>query len=1335
MFVARHVLPVDRSPSLDPLGFLLDLENRDYWPLYGAEVPIRTTELAGSSSFVLLAPGAVGKTTALNHLAQREPSALILDLRARRLDEVRRELEEAAGWAGPVYVDHIDEVVQTTPELPRLLEAVLRQLTGSSASWRFGCRHAAWTPGLSSLMQSELADFVEYRLLPLSRSAAERLAAGATSDTDGFMAAVTSLRLDHLPSAPHRLETLATRWERGERLPSQLADAVRLEVDDLLREWDGLRPPESVSIDRRRAVSGRLGAFATISTVSRFAVGPGAASEAPGPTDLPDRPEPSTPHQPVSPDEYRVALGTGLFDAAGQGTVRFRHQQLAEYVAAEYLSRRLATVQQARQLLALSEHGVLPGRLVGVAGWLGVLSPEFVEHAIATNALVFAQSGVELPNDAVRQKVVRAILTSASTGDLEWTWGVELSALTYPGIAADLLRAADERWEGFYLPWWVARIAAACRCYELSPRLVEWAFDESLAGAARVAVVDALRELGDRTHLEVLLPLLAPSVDDELFGAVIEALYPQVLDAEELTSRLRPIRSDVIGGRYVSFFADLPQRLPDEALPGLLGRLQSWKLEPRDRYEEVVRSALGRAWDVAQHDAGLLDVLAGFIAGYHQRHHTLDELRRGSGLPWDSGPTTVRRALAVALAAACDSRGLHWYVLWDSGVVVVEDVPWLLDDLEDVERGSRDILADCIGPLLAAPDARLASRILSLPAGHYAHNATKPYRGACSLDSDTAILHTERASQRRERERATHEDVSTHPQRIRSVLDACRADSQEWWRLAWTLASAGDRPLPTESPEFSHDLTRRTGWQHLTDQERREVIDMGLGYLAAHTPLPEHWHGKPTITISRVYPDWAGVYLMTTLAKHESDRLRGLDPESLIRWAPCIVGAWNFDRDEDRLLRSRVAEIVTSVDRVRDALAAAAREDIAARRNSTDGHLSEQIRAFLPLVEEDIVTELGELDSATRVDHELLEAVFETSPRRAMGLAEAIITQARHPLREDALARLAAQEPERMARLALVSEDEATLRAVARGLDVSTLTDPMLAELARRILETQPLADDPPLESRGGFDSPKERARDQFRTQRQAACSELARRGQVAALVDLAEARPRQEHWWLKRLTEAARQAVAERDDRRPSPVDLLVLLERADARFVTNSRELTDVVLAHLEDVQRAVAAGDWRFLWNTGEPGARPKAEDDISDWVAQQLQSRVGRSGVADREIQVTRPAAQGIGRRVDVTVTAGTEHHRLMIEAKHLDNRELRMAPQNQLVERYLAPSNRTWGIYLVYWLSPDQRPEGWTTQMTTKLECFETVRELCATIEPPFRVLPYVLDISRPLEPR
>ena len=194
-------------------------------------------------------------------------------------------------------------------------------------------------------------------------------------------------------------------------------------------------------------------------------------------------------------------------------------------------------------------------------------------------------------------------------------------------------------------------------------------------------------------------------------------------------------------------------------------------------------------------------------------------------------------------------------------------------------------------------------------------------------------------------------------------------------------------------------------------------------------------------------------------------------------------------------------------------------------------------------------------------------------------------------------------------------------------------------------------------------------------------------------------------------------------------------MLSQADARLVRSSADLMEVTLIQLEQLQSELGKGASRYLWDFGQDESIPKSEDDISDWVRDQLKLRLGQASIIYREVQVSRKR-QGIGTRIDLTATTPVATQPadtacVIAEAKLVTNRELMTAMRNQLVLRYLVPTGLRYGIYLVYWISPGQRATRRRTH-TSKERLLRSLNQQATEVGQGIQIKPFLLDISHPV---
>jgi hypothetical protein len=84
----------------------------------------------------------------------------------------------------------------------------------------------------------------------------------------------------------------------------------------------------------------------------------------------------------------------------------------------------------------------------------------------------------------------------------------------------------------------------------------------------------------------------------------------------------------------------------------------------------------------------------------------------------------------------------------------------------------------------------------------------------------------------------------------------------------------------------------------------------------------------------------------------------------------------------------------------------------------------------------------------------------------------------------------------------------------------------------------------------------------------------------------------------------------------------------------------------------------------------------------------------------------------------------------IEAKLFSNAKLRTALRDQLVNQYLAATGQRHGIYLVYWIPPQQRTPR-SRKYADKQELLDDMQQRAAEVAPRYDVSVYVLDVSWP----
>ncbi|GLW96084.1 hypothetical protein Misp02_01710 [Microtetraspora sp. NBRC 16547] len=1322
----RYVLPLGKDIPFDRDGFL-DLPPEGAWWLGPNAHPRPVTELLDQGgSFVLLAAGGVGKTRVLDDMRAREGDVAKIDLVGAESRDIREAISQAIAEGRPIYLDGLDEAVIYLPALFRILEQCLNKASAGEVPWRLSCRPAAWDATLARRLAEVVPGFRALRLLPLTRAhavdLAERLMAQPGSIADP---AAMVERLGRLASTPGGLHAAIRRWRKTGSLPDGQLEALRFEVEDLLTEVNPSLPTPMVSLDRRYRLASRLGAISLFSLgTGRFSRSVGDQADVVGVSELPSDPEPEEPGTPVTPQEYQEILNTALFDAAPDSTVSFRHHQYAEFLAAYFLVVRKIGRAQLKGVLGVHAEGKLPGAMMGVAAWLGALKPSLIEDLIVGNALGLAQTGVALSSD-VRAKIVDSLLMLASTGNIDPWWQIDLSVLSHPDLEAQLRRHLDDAHRAEHL-WWIARFAQAGMCRPLVGRLLELAIESQAPSWARGALVEAVGALGtdqDRVALHAFLTCdEIADPDDDLLAKAFAVLYPNQMSCQDLLGKLRPRRNRQLVGSYLIFLGGLAERLPADDVPTALAWASRHLDDAQDAYGRLFSQLLARGCSTASR-RDIAEALAGFLADLLNHPAWSREMYR-DGMPWHRMDAEQRRLLAVKVANRLTSDA--WYRLYRSELIQADDLLWLIKELTSLPKPAQEALAECVSVLSHQPTAATAELILSLEPDHPAYPLTEHLRQPMAIDCHSAQQWRRARDSETVYEQRRSTAASEQEANLRTAIDEAETNTESWWKIIYWISLD---PHQSDHKFFAHDLTTRPGWQRLDEMQRDRVLEIGLDYVKTHQVNASEWAGRDSFTLDQVLPDWSGVHLMTSLAQRRSELLQVLEPSVWKCWAPAIVGAWIEDHQEDGI-RTRADLFDMAPDKGQQAILAAALDFL----DDLQTHGSQL--SFYPLykhIADRLASDVAERLVADRYDDHLAAALLRLLTEKAPNVATATCRQLRsNPSSMQSIVAsqcLAELDPSSIVDSLCAGESD--LEGIGPYLKIEALDEPHLSALARLILDRFSYADDTSASKPWGI------GRD-IRQTRQAVLQQMTDLGLVEELESLKEGRPLADSeivaWYLR----TARSRVADLALTRPTPPELLVFLARSDTRLIRHGDNLQTVVLEQLHLMQHEITHNTaFRDLWNETKQGDSPKGEDDISDWIRRAIEVHLTNGCVIDREIQVARRASKGFGTRIDLTATAtaatqAQEVVRVIIEAKLVGNDELLTAMHQQLKEKYLIPMGVNHGIYLVYWVAPEQRPAGWSRRKHPDLATLmNQLREQAQQIQPPLSIQPFVLDISRP----
>lgn len=613
------------------------------------EAPQPLSAFRGAAAYVLLAEPGAGKTTSFREEARAAGGCFV----AAR-DFVSPELDRRPEWGRvPLFVDALDEARAGRGESRRPFDLVCERFGAlQPPAFRISCREADWSGDRDQARLARIAATAEVtvlRLEPLTPEQIEaRLAAApeppSPLDAEGLAGLLGNpLNLCLLLRAVRR----AGEWPRNRvALFESACEALAAEQDEEHR----------IATGRRMSVPAILDAAGFLSAVLLLADEPG--------TWLPGRaPAGSASVAGLVGDREAsaavAALGSRLFSANEIGRVSPAHPQVAAFLAARYLTKRIENaeeplpVERALALLA-RDRGAPPSPLRGLAAWLAALCPAARRRLMRMDpeaVLRYGDAGAFSAEEAMR---LLALVGRTDEHGVRPAFPRAARAL----IAPEVKRSLAARLGGpgrtarpvpdleFVLPGMAkaglfseAALDAAAEAAPIEPlgiRVRRAALDYLIAAErAGETGADRLRRLLEATAAEE-----AADPDQELRGTLLRALYPGKIAPTDLWKYFEAPRL-LVSGRGRRFWESVGSDCPESDLPAHLDTLAASRREFRHRF---------RSWELPEVPLRLLArALSGFGEGmeaarlYRWLRLGLTDWRG----PYSTEPVPVREAEGV----------------------------------------------------------------------------------------------------------------------------------------------------------------------------------------------------------------------------------------------------------------------------------------------------------------------------------------------------------------------------------------------------------------------------------------------------------------------------------------------------------------------------------------------------------------------------------------------------------------------------------------------------------------------------------------------------------------
>ena len=591
-------------------------------PNRGAEKSSRMlSDYADAAAYVLIAEPGAGKTTAFKTEAGRQ-GAVYETVRDFRTFDDKPEWHDTT-----LFLDGLDESRAGTEDGLTPLDNIRKKLYRlGRPPFRLSCRWADWIAATDRNRLKEVSPngtIIVLRLDPLSRRNVKDILAKRhrVTDPDKFIAAARQRGIERLLRNPQNLDLLAKSVSR-EQWPDSRKETFDQACRMLVREPNGehlAANPSSADTSPLIEAAGRLCAAQLLSGAAGYT--------------LPDRAEPDVDfpsfteiHGKKSNGTVRNVLGTRLFVGAAEGKLTPAHRQIAEFLAAQHVSRLLDKGLPIGRILALITgfDGELVPSFGNFVSWLAVHNKRSRKRLSQLNpsGLIYAADRQTYSTEEKRDIVLNLRRESywnpwcnRSISKVEGIGGIVSPELekTFREILSEEGRGHEHQ---AYVMLLMQMLADGEPLPELSGVLVQTVRDPSWNQGVRCAALDVLTAYHARGRLgaDALTRMAAEIEDgslddpqDYLLGILLKALYPKVLSVAEIQRYMRKPKFAETG-EYVGFWMDhVPKESTPEQLADLLdgiaarfedyrsflvhepGRYSRLELLPRDLLMQVLR--------------------------------------------------------------------------------------------------------------------------------------------------------------------------------------------------------------------------------------------------------------------------------------------------------------------------------------------------------------------------------------------------------------------------------------------------------------------------------------------------------------------------------------------------------------------------------------------------------------------------------------------------------------------------------------------------------------------------------------------------------------------------
>jgi hypothetical protein len=636
-----------------------------------------------------------------------------------------------------LFLDSVDEGQLSITNFFGILKTRFSQYDTKRLFLRLTCRPLDW----SITFQDELEklwgreNVKLYSLTPLDETDIEIAASHYGVDAQKFKKQIEERQAQFLTFKPRTLKVLLREFRDNNVLPTTQQELYSIGCQQLIREYNPVRRKKFSEqlLQQNYILATRMAAVSCLSNISIFSYGYNP-DEAPGfGTSQSTGDDYKTIklgevqggiekvydgltgiEEIIKVDEQSLAqvLGSGLFTPVSNFQKRWIERSIAEFLGAEYLTRSGLELAKILSVLTYPDgSGTIVPQLYQTAVFAAGIRAELFKALLPTNPHILLRVDPQVTTPEQRATLVENLLAAYTDKKIPQPTWADINYykhLVHPGLAEQLrpyltisedATTTQHEATNSVAQYVAIEIAEACGLYQaLEDELVAIALSAQVQIGARTRAAYLVSRYGGQATKAKLRPLVfsqaGPDPDKRLKGIGLTATWPENLNANELFQVLTFPGNIEGSSEYHTFFYNFTQHLTEVSLSQALRwmRKQADYLGSQSEWVVILESMLLKAWDFLDKKPELAVPFAGVCLSWLRYEVELINLGgRGDELRANDEKTVGRRQVVLGRTLFILSsprisdheRESLTYRYAKSGLVTKDDVPWLLELLEN----------------------------------------------------------------------------------------------------------------------------------------------------------------------------------------------------------------------------------------------------------------------------------------------------------------------------------------------------------------------------------------------------------------------------------------------------------------------------------------------------------------------------------------------------------------------------------------------------------------------------------------------------------------------------